>query len=200
MKLIVKENSSLLEYLINNTDYTKTKIKSLFKYKNITIDNKNISEDLSLYGGGINLSFTEKSGIRFYAAQNGGNKKSKRFNYTQKIPYEGYTFNGEFYSTNVYKTGTLDSKIGFYRFSEKKKFYTLPNQLNVGIIYGGMNYENRFPASPKIIYGSFDFNFKKYPFLSVGADIFVYASEEITSNSRTYYAKELNLRTALIQG
>ena len=41
MKLIVKENSSLLEYLINNSDYTKTKIKSLFKYKNITIDNKN---------------------------------------------------------------------------------------------------------------------------------------------------------------
>lgn len=40
MKLVVKENSSLLEYLINNTDYTKTKIKSLFKYKNITVDNK----------------------------------------------------------------------------------------------------------------------------------------------------------------
>ena len=29
MKLIVKENNTLLEYLINNSDYTKTKIKSL---------------------------------------------------------------------------------------------------------------------------------------------------------------------------
>ena len=41
MKLVVKEKNTLLEYLINNTDYTKTKIKSLFKYKNITVDNKN---------------------------------------------------------------------------------------------------------------------------------------------------------------
>ena len=40
MKLIVKENSDLLDYLINNTDYTKTKIKSLFKYKNISVNNK----------------------------------------------------------------------------------------------------------------------------------------------------------------
>lgn len=40
MKLIVKENKELLEYLIENTDYTKTKLKSLFKYKNISVNNK----------------------------------------------------------------------------------------------------------------------------------------------------------------
>lgn len=40
MKLIVKENSILFDYLLNNTDYTKTKLKSLFKYKNISIDGK----------------------------------------------------------------------------------------------------------------------------------------------------------------
>ncbi len=160
-------------------------------------EDKNISENLSLYGGGVNLSFNEKSGLRFYAVQNGGNKKSKRFSITQKIPYEGYALNGEFYCENTYEAGTLNGKLGFYRFSEKKKFYTLPNELNVGIIYYGMNYDNKFPASPKIIYSNFDFNFKKYPFLSAGADIFVYASEKTTLNSRTYYAKELNLNAAL---
>lgn len=41
MKLIVKESNNLLDYLLNNTDYNKTKIKSLFKYKNIYLNNKN---------------------------------------------------------------------------------------------------------------------------------------------------------------
>lgn len=49
MKLIVKESSVLFDYLLNNTDYTKTKLKSLFKYKNITVDGKvplNINIDI----------------------------------------------------------------------------------------------------------------------------------------------------------
>ena len=54
MKLIVKENNTLLEYLINNSDYTKTKIKSLFKYKNITVDNKNpLNLDINLKKGQV---------------------------------------------------------------------------------------------------------------------------------------------------
>ena len=40
MKLIVKEKNNLLDYLVNNSDYTKTKIKSLFKYKNILVNGK----------------------------------------------------------------------------------------------------------------------------------------------------------------
>ena len=40
MKLIVKENSVLIDYLLNYTDYTKSKLKSLFKYKNITVNGK----------------------------------------------------------------------------------------------------------------------------------------------------------------
>ena len=40
MKLIVKKDENLIDYLVENTDYTKTKIKSLLKYKNITIDGK----------------------------------------------------------------------------------------------------------------------------------------------------------------
>lgn len=40
MKLVVKTNSNLLDYLLDNTDYTKTKLKSLMKYKNITINGK----------------------------------------------------------------------------------------------------------------------------------------------------------------
>ena len=43
MKLIVKKESGLLEYLIENTDYTKTKLKSLLKYKNILVNNKTIT-------------------------------------------------------------------------------------------------------------------------------------------------------------
>lgn len=40
MKIVVKKESNLLDYLVENTDYTKTKIKSLLKYKNIMIDGK----------------------------------------------------------------------------------------------------------------------------------------------------------------
>ncbi len=40
MKLVVKEKSVLVDYLLTNTDYTKSKLKSLFKYKNITVNGK----------------------------------------------------------------------------------------------------------------------------------------------------------------
>lgn len=40
MEIIVKRESNLIDYLVENTDYTKTKIKSLLKYKNITVDGK----------------------------------------------------------------------------------------------------------------------------------------------------------------
>ena len=40
MILIVKENNNLLDYLLLNTDYTKTKLKSLYKYKNISVNGK----------------------------------------------------------------------------------------------------------------------------------------------------------------
>lgn len=40
MKLIVKQASNLMDYLVINTDYTKKKVKSLLKYKSITIDGK----------------------------------------------------------------------------------------------------------------------------------------------------------------
>lgn len=40
MKIVVKKESNLMNYLVENTDYTKTKIKSLLKYKNIMVDEK----------------------------------------------------------------------------------------------------------------------------------------------------------------
>ncbi len=40
MKIIVKQDSPMLEYLENNTDYSKKKIKSLLKYKSILINGK----------------------------------------------------------------------------------------------------------------------------------------------------------------
>jgi hypothetical protein len=33
IKLIVKSNSDIVDYIVNNSDYSKSKIKSLFKYK-----------------------------------------------------------------------------------------------------------------------------------------------------------------------
>lgn len=40
MKIIVREEKPLIQYLVEYTDYTKTKIKSLIKYKNVMIDGK----------------------------------------------------------------------------------------------------------------------------------------------------------------
>lgn len=54
MKLVVKQEANLLDYLIKNTDYTKTKIKSLLKYKNIMIDGKTpLHHDLILRVGQV---------------------------------------------------------------------------------------------------------------------------------------------------
>ena len=40
IKLNVKKNSDIVEYLVNNSDYSKNKIKSLFKYKKISVNGK----------------------------------------------------------------------------------------------------------------------------------------------------------------
>ena len=40
MIVVVKENSILTDYLVEHTDYTKSKLKSLFKYKNISVNGK----------------------------------------------------------------------------------------------------------------------------------------------------------------
>ena len=40
MKIIVKNKDNLLDYLVNNTDWSKSKIKSLFKYKSILVNGK----------------------------------------------------------------------------------------------------------------------------------------------------------------
>lgn len=54
MKIIVKKQSDLVDYLVENTDYTKTKIKSLLKYKNITVDGKlPIGHDIVLKKGQV---------------------------------------------------------------------------------------------------------------------------------------------------
>lgn len=65
MKLNVKENSILIDYLLKNTDYTKTKLKSLFKYKNIIVDNKvPINLNISLKKGQVVEISKEKKETR----------------------------------------------------------------------------------------------------------------------------------------
>ena len=44
IKLVVKNNDDIVDYLVNNTDYSKSKIKSLFKYKKISVNNKVIDK------------------------------------------------------------------------------------------------------------------------------------------------------------
>ncbi len=44
MKLFVKNDSDLMTYLTENTDYSKKKIKSLIKYKKVKINNKLIKK------------------------------------------------------------------------------------------------------------------------------------------------------------
>lgn len=54
MKIVVKQDSKLLEYLENNTDYSKKKLKSLLKYKNITVNGKvPTSYDITLKKGQV---------------------------------------------------------------------------------------------------------------------------------------------------
>ena len=40
MKIVVKNKDILLDYLVNNTDYTKSKLKSLYKYNNVLVNGK----------------------------------------------------------------------------------------------------------------------------------------------------------------
>lgn len=42
--LEVKQNDDLINYIINNTDYSKSKIKSLLKYKKIQVNNKVVNK------------------------------------------------------------------------------------------------------------------------------------------------------------
>lgn len=168
-----------------------------YQNKKYHITNQDIKSNLSVYGGRIDLFFTEDSGLNFYYAHNGGNMTVKRPAITINTPYNGYTFGGELYSKTLYKAGTLNNKMGFHILSDKTDFYTLPNKLNTGIIYGGMNYDNIFIASPKIIYADFVFNSAKYPFLYGGAGVFVYASQKQAATNHTYYAQEINLTLGL---
>ena len=43
MKLIVKEEKNILDYLEEHTDYSKKKLKSLLKYHNISLNQKKIA-------------------------------------------------------------------------------------------------------------------------------------------------------------
>ncbi|MBO4707404.1 MAG: hypothetical protein J5594_02455 [Elusimicrobiaceae bacterium] len=164
-----------------------------YQNKKYSQNTDKINSKLFVFGAGIDLFLTETSGLHFYGAKNGGEKETIKPSITRQIPYKGYAFNGEFYSQNVYKTGILNNKLGFYVFSDKEKFYSFPNKLQTGIIYGGMNYDNVLPASPQIFYAILDFNFSKYSFLYSDLGVFVYSSGKDNINNRNYYAKEINL-------
>lgn len=44
IKLEVKSNDDIINYLVNNTDYSKSKVKSLLKYKNVLVNNKVVNK------------------------------------------------------------------------------------------------------------------------------------------------------------
>ena len=155
-----------------------------------------VNSRLSIYGAGLDLFFSESSGFRFYGAKNGGDEKEITPSITKKVPYKGYVLNGELYYQDLYKTGTLKNKFGFYLFSGKDEFQTSVNKLQTGIIYGGMNYMGILSLGQKIVYAVFDFNFEKYPFLYGGLGIYAYSSKKPNDN-QNYNAQEINLSAEL---
>lgn len=165
-----------------------------YQNKKYSINTKNIKHDLSFYGAGINLFFTDTSGLKFAFAKNFGTRETERFGVITDTDYKGYAFTGELYFEKLYKAGALNTKLGFYSFSSSDPFVPFANKLNVGIIYGGMNYNNIFVSSPEIIYADFNFAPHKYPALFIGGGVFMYASQKNALNNRTYYASEVDLR------
>ena len=151
---------------------------------------------LSIYGAGLDLFFSESSGFHFYGARNAGYKEEIRPSLTTKEPYRGYAFNGEIYYQDLYKTGTLNNKFGFYLFSHKDQFQTSANKLQTGIIYGGTNYIDILYSGQRIVYAIFDFNFEKYSFLHGGLGVFAYSSKR-PNNNRNYNAQEINLNAEI---
>ena len=201
--LLAAEEAQIIEYQkaklagakITAKPFSWLNIAGFYFYQNkkYTEGNNNNTSNISVYGGRIDLFLSQNAGLNFYYAHNGGDMEIKRPTITFNTDYKGYTFGGELYFNTLYKAGTLNSKVGFYIFSDKKDFYSLPNKLNTGIIYGGMNYGNSFPTSPKIIYADFVFTPAKYSFLYAGASVYIYASQKQTITNHTYYAQEINL-------
>ena len=122
--------------------YTWLNIAGFYFYQNKKYPESTYEANskLSIYGAGLDLFFSESSGFHFYGARNAGYKEEIRPSLTTKEPYRGYAFNGEIYYQDLYKTGTLNNKFGFYLFSHKDQFQTSANKLQTGIIYCGTNY------------------------------------------------------------
>ena len=155
-----------------------------------------VNSKLSVYGAGIDLFFSEDSGIRLYGAKNGGEEQKIRSFFTPPKPYKGYAFNSELYFQNLYETGTLKNKFGVYLFSNKDEFETASNKIQAGIIYSGINYIDTLHVGQRIVYAVFDFNFDKYQFLYSGLGIFAYSAKKSNDN-RNYNAQEINLNVEL---
>lgn len=169
-----------------------------YQNKKYTTNIRDINHNLYLYGAGINLFFSATSGLNFAFAQNNGTRETRRLATNTQKDYKGYAFSGELYFENTYKAGVLNSKIGFYKFSsDNHPFVPFASKLNIGIIYGGMNYNNAFTNSPEIIYTDFNFTPYKYPSLFMGGGIFIYSSGKDNFDNHNYYASEVNLRLGL---
>lgn len=165
-----------------------------YQNKKYSIGTKNIESDLSFYGGSIDLFFTDTSGFKLAFAKNFGTRETERLGKISQDDYKGHAFNGELYFEKRYKKGTLNSKMGIYTTTSSNPFVPFANKLNIGIIYGGMNYNNAFVNSPEIIYANFNFIPRKYPSLFIGAGVFMYASQKTALNNRIYYANEIDLQ------
>ena len=165
-----------------------------YQHKKYSVGTRNIKDDLSLYGGGVNFFLSATSGLNLTFAKDGGNRETERLGIITHNNHKGYAINGELYFEKRYKKGVLKSKMGIYSFSTAHDFVSFANKLNTGIIYGGMNYNNVFINSPEIMYADFNFTPYKNSSLFIGAGVFMYASQKNALNNRTYYASEFDLR------
>lgn len=65
IQLKVEENKELLQFLLEKTDYSRNKIKSLIKYKSISVDNKNnVRHDTFLRKGQVVSISLEKKDVK----------------------------------------------------------------------------------------------------------------------------------------
>ena len=198
-QIIDKTRAKLAGAEITVTPFTWLHLSGFYFYQNKKYPRNynKINSKLSLFGGGMEIFLSKTSGLRFYVAQNSGEQLTTNSLITWRKPYEGYAFNAEIYYQTLYENGIIENKLGLYSFSKNDRFYNFPNKMNIGIIYGGMNYNNVLLATPQIVYILFDFKPKKYNFLDAGAGVFLYSGGNKEFNNSTYNATEINLNAGV---
>ena len=170
-------------------------IKGLYFYsaKEYESENKAIDNEAQIYGGGIDIKMNEESGIKIYYGRKEEREEISRNNVSTFQENGNNIATGEIYFKSENKVWDIKNKLGINIISGAKEKKTIPSKREEGIIYGGMNYNNMFPGSPKNIYAVMELNYNKYKFIYNEIGVYIYASEKEKVTNQTYYAQEMNI-------